>query len=1289
MEKDQEIKNKKNSGSNNMNNQNEIQQEQLQKLSNKNFENKNNDSFIKNNSLRKSEKSLLKQQVNNIFGNKASKKYNKNNSQGFFKYNKEKTTENISENKEDVKNNAENYLRPETKEKLEQLNLKKLHDLDKDIPPNFYEEKQIHINDLNNLKNDLPNNIKNGNILKKYMFDDNSDIKSETYRINNSSIKNNKGKSEFDYPKIYENHKIFAKKHKIFLILFIAGIVLNLLSYSLSWYLQFYGNKNAFICFEVVAILIAIFYSLEIVAFKRDKQYILSIIKNKDDPEKIIQSNHRKNILLLLYVLLLSFYYQFIILIENTAFINNIKMNIRARGYGMVLWMNYFQKKDYSEIIASFQKINITFLVFSWLSVNLNTFIVIFILFYLKSYRIFKSLIQIICLILTQSSLFQISFGIVCQNLIKITSLDEVTFSWVPPGEIIIGVIGLCLSIYGIYIFFTENKKLILIFNFICVGLLILSAAFSAGMRGLGSKFTSYKMTSCNNLFKFISEESIINKNSDCSNKYLFTTETLESIQCPKERIMINWELTENINNTINIDNDHYLKIGCIDQSCCLQTYLDIKLKYDYLEIISYYQISLIIILLIFGIYIYKNIGSKKALEEEIFDIRGHWIFTCICILLLITVFTIIFTGNTYYRQSELNSIKSEAISDYLTVIDGNLVKPAEKSKLIATTNEIFEKKKKEIINNYDYDAYLDFDDSNSNFDLLYFDYYLYSDYINILVKEDLSKNNNYLNYTNNTYKNKTQIINFKSKMNIINKLLNYFDYKLINPIKPINYLMVSISAIFNKKTYLKEFNIKNNLKKFRILNDNTNKVIKIKKENISSNYNEDTGLSKVNLLTDIKLNFSLINENYPFYIIGNILNDEGESLINIYNSYFGQENMIYSVKSNNNGSFILGPLYPLLSSEIFELNIEIYKITKNLDDNSNYERDYSYNSYNEIIKIGGIDYFGYYFSFHRIKDVLLPIKTNNKIYVINGNIYETKNNENYIPLSNVNVKIYKSDYKFLVNEILEAIKNGNNDNYFLSKTTSNKDGNFTLNVNSNGYYFLIYEKNNYFIETQNIIINETSENYININKMELIKLFNTGKIIVKLEWESKPNDLDLICRFKVSEKDYCYTFFGNKKCVDTFYHRDAKNGEGKYSEVIEIEEFSDYMYLFYVRKYFDESNGEAKNERKIKGVDMGENLNFTDLYKNNNELLINSNAKLMIYYNGLRYSMIKIDINDYINENLTLENSYKKEDNKDIYWIGFCIDGKEGLNTIKIINKISKNEPEKNICSSYYDQMK
>ena len=1285
MENKLEIGNDKNNNPNNMNmnNQKIIQHVQFKTLTNKKIENKNNDFYIKDNSPKKYCKSSPKQSENTSFDNKSYKK-RKNNDKILYKYNKTKILDGILKNKE-----VEKYFTSETREKMNQMNSKKSSDIDKGMSPKFLIEKQINISDLkNDLKKDSQNNNGDCNILKKNTFDENcSNLNidpNKTNSLQRIKIKQKK-KPEIDYSKIYEQHKMFAGKHNIFLILFIAGIVLNFLSFFMSVYLQLYGNKDAYLCFCLLEILIVVFYSLGIVAVKQYKQLVYSIIKNKDDPEKIFQSRQRKNIFLFLYAILISLNYQLVILTENTVFINNIKMNIRGKGYDIRSWMSFFQNKNYSEILGSFQKFNIAYLIFSWLSSILTLFIIIYILYFLKNYRTYKSIIQILCTISIQASFFQIYFGKYCESSIKITSLDDISFSWVIVGEIINGVLGFCIGMYGLYIFFTENKRLIFIFNFVCLGLFLLSGVFSGALRGLGSKFTGYKSASCNTLFKFISEDSLVFKNSDCANKYLFTTDSLEGIQCPKERIMINWELTESVNNTENIDNESYLKFGCIDQSCCLQTYFNIKLKYNYLETISYYQFILSIILLVLGIYMYKNIDTENALEEEISDKIGRLILTFITILLFIFISIIFFYQKTYPKQSELNKIENNEVSDSLTLIDRSLVMPAEKNKMIQTVNEIFEIKKKEIINNYGYYQYLDYDDND--FDLLYFDYYLYSDCINISYKEDLSKNDNYFNYTNNTYENKTQIINFKSKKNIISKLLNYFDYELINPIKPINNLGITVTVIFKKKNFTEEFDEKNNNEKFRILNDITNNTIIITKENISLNYNKNDGISKIYLLKDMNLNFSIIDANYPFYIIGNILNDTDDSLINVYSYYFGKNNIIYSVKSNNNGNFILGPLYPLLTSEIFELNIEIYKISKNIDDTYNYTKNYSYHSYNEIIKIGGIDYFGYYFPFHRIKDILLPLKTINKNYEIEGYVYETKGDNNHKSLSSVYVKIYRGNYTYLMNEILENIKNGKNDDYYLSQSISNSNGDFVLHVNSNGHYFLIYEKNNYFIETQKIIINETSENNININKMELIKIFNAGKIIVKLEWESKPNDLDLICRFKVSEKDYCYTFFGNKKCVETAFYRDAKNGNGKFSEVIEIEEFSDYMYLFYVRKYFDESNGESKNERKISGVDMGENLNFTDLYKNNNELLVNSMAKLLVYSNGLKYPMIKIDINDYINEDLTIENSYKKkEDSKDIYWIGFCVNGKEGLNTIKIINKISKNEPAKNICLSYYD---
>ena len=198
----------------------------------------------------------------------------------------------------------------------------------------------------------------------------------------------------------------------------------------------------------------------------------------------------------------------------------------------------------------------------------------------------------------------------------------------------------------------------------------------------------------------------------------------------------------------------------------------------------------------------------------------------------------------------------------------------------------------------------------------------------------------------------------------------------------------------------------------------------------------------------------------------------------------------------------------------------------------------------------------------------------------------------------------------------------------------------------------------------------------------QLIKLFNSGKIVVKLEWGFKPLDLDLICRFKVQENLYCYTFFANNKCGQTEFFLDNKTPEETSSEIIEISEFSDYIYLFYVRKYFDDSNGITQNEYKIEGVE--EFKNITEMYALYDENLTNIPAYIYIYSNGYKIPAIKLQIPD---DSVISDKS--NNDNKYIYWAAFCINGKEGINSLKIINKFLQDEPGKDICNSFYDEDK
>jgi hypothetical protein len=311
-------------------------------------------------------------------------------------------------------------------------------------------------------------------------------------------------------------------------------------------------------------------------------------------------------------------------------------------------------------------------------------------------------------------------------------------------------------------------------------------------------------------------------------------------------------------------------------------------------------------------------------------------------------------------------------------------------------------------------------------------------------------------------------------------------------------------------------------------------------------------------------------------------------------------------------------------------------------------------------------------------------MKGNVKLY---GDVIQYDEKEDKY-LSYVEVKLFYGDK---INKALEHIElNSNNlntkylDEICIDKTSTNKKGDYNCNIHNTGQYMLLFIKDDFYIEKNIFTVNEINEEdkIIELGTKQLVKLFNSGKLVVKLEWDVKPPDLDLICRFQVTNNFFCYTFFGNKQCGETEFFIDNITPDYVSSEIIEISEFSDYIYLFYVRKYFDTSNGKTQNEYKISGVDNPQEMNKTETYILYNEYLNNTSAYIYVYSNGYKIPSIKIPIPDYQLDDYNCENEY-------IYWAAFCINGNEGINSLKIINKYMENEPPKNICLSYYDDDK
>ena len=430
------------------------------------------------------------------------------------------------------------------------------------------------------------------------------------------------------------------------------------------------------------------------------------------------------------------------------------------------------------------------------------------------------------------------------------------------------------------------------------------------------------------------------------------------------------------------------------------------------------------------------------------------------------------------------------------------------------------------------------------------------------------------------------------------------------------------------------------------------------------------------------------MNKKNLFFIKGNVVNDNGQSMIKVYNNHYNQA-PIYTNFTDESGNFLIGPIYLLEDSKyIYNLNIEISKYKKeNLTYKSNddnkltteiYKDDNAYKKYYSMIKISNLVF--HKNSYYIMNNIELPINKYCTIQ-IKGNVTNYSDKET---LSSVYVKLISGDNINIANERIEE-SNEEIDKKFLDDIclqilTTDSDGHFSIKISDTGQYMLVFIKSDFFLERYSIIVNDLSKD-IEIGNILMIPIFNSGKLMVKLYWSAKPPDLDLFCQYQVGKDLYCYTFFGNKKCVETIFFSDSRLPYQISSEVIEIKEFSDHLYFFYVRKYFDISNGTAFNEVKGVGVEPELKIKFNEIDEEYDESIDNMKARLLIYSNGFKYPAIEIPLAYKIYDLLQKKN-YK-------YWAAFCINGNEGISSLKIINEVMENEPQKDICLSFYDKDK
>jgi len=210
------------------------------------------------------------------------------------------------------------------------------------------------------------------------------------------------------------------------------------------------------------------------------------------------------------------------------------------------------------------------------------------------------------------------------------------------------------------------------------------------------------------------------------------------------------------------------------------------------------------------------------------------------------------------------------------------------------------------------------------------------------------------------------------------------------------------------------------------------------------------------------------------------------------------------------------------------------------------------------------------------------------------------------------------------------------------------------------------------------------------IRNISLTPFVEQGKIRVVLSWPNAPRDLDLYAIFKTGKFSKCQVFFGKTVCSKT--HIDVENNMvgGKGAQTITIDVLEKFIYTFAVRKFISNTKDNlALGEKRVDGAPLNSDYNYEFLPESErpdliaNATLSESNAKISIFVNGFKNSIREIIIPSNAEDNLLLDTDKNKKNY--VWWLPFCLNGVQGMDSLKIINKMTAEQPKETYCESLY----
>lgn len=210
------------------------------------------------------------------------------------------------------------------------------------------------------------------------------------------------------------------------------------------------------------------------------------------------------------------------------------------------------------------------------------------------------------------------------------------------------------------------------------------------------------------------------------------------------------------------------------------------------------------------------------------------------------------------------------------------------------------------------------------------------------------------------------------------------------------------------------------------------------------------------------------------------------------------------------------------------------------------------------------------------------------------------------------------------------------------------------------------------------------------IRNISLTPFVEQGKIRIVLSWPNAPRDLDLYAIFKTGKFSKCQVFFGKSVCSKTHIDVDNNMGGNKGAETITIDVLEKFIYTFAVRKYVSNAKDNlAPGEKRVDGAPLNSDYNYEFLPESErpeliaNATLSESNAKISIFVSGFKNAIREIIVPSNPEENLLSDADKNKKDYD--WWVPFCLNGAQGIDSLKVVNKMTTEQPKETYCEGLY----